>query len=81
MVRLFLLISYSIFVPLKLSTVWFYAGLTIWLIGLGGLKKQISTHPAALLMQIPRCDEAQAVFGECASCAVKGIDLVEIVDL
>jgi len=34
MVILFLLIVYSIFLPLKLSTAWFYAGLAIWLAGL-----------------------------------------------
>ena len=35
MVVLFVLLAYSIFLPLKLGTVWFYAGITIYLVGLG----------------------------------------------
>jgi protein-S-isoprenylcysteine O-methyltransferase Ste14 len=31
---LFVLLAYSIFLPLKLGTVWFYAGLPIYLVGL-----------------------------------------------
>jgi len=31
---LFLLIVYSVFLPLKLGSIWFYAGLTIYLMGL-----------------------------------------------
>jgi protein-S-isoprenylcysteine O-methyltransferase Ste14 len=34
MVLLLVLCAYSIFLPLKLNTVWFYAGLTIYLVGL-----------------------------------------------
>jgi protein-S-isoprenylcysteine O-methyltransferase Ste14 len=34
MVILVLLVLYSIFLPLKLGTVWFYAGLAIYLVGL-----------------------------------------------
>jgi len=34
MVILFLLILYSIFLPLKAGASWFYAGLAIWLVGL-----------------------------------------------
>jgi protein-S-isoprenylcysteine O-methyltransferase Ste14 len=34
MVGLVVLLAYSIFLPLKLGTVWFYAGLTIYLVGL-----------------------------------------------
>ena len=34
MVVLLILLAYSIFIPLKLGTVWFYAGLTIYLVGL-----------------------------------------------
>ena len=34
MVLLLVLLAYSIFLPLKLGTVWFYAGLTIYLVGL-----------------------------------------------
>jgi protein-S-isoprenylcysteine O-methyltransferase Ste14 len=34
MVVLLVLLAYSIFLPLKLGTVWFYAGLTIYLVGL-----------------------------------------------
>jgi protein-S-isoprenylcysteine O-methyltransferase Ste14 len=34
MVVLFVLLAYSIFLPLKLGTLWFYAGLTIYLVGL-----------------------------------------------
>jgi protein-S-isoprenylcysteine O-methyltransferase Ste14 len=34
MLILFLLIAYSIFLPLKSGTAWFYAGLAIWLVGL-----------------------------------------------
>jgi len=34
MIISFLLIAYSIFLPLKLGTAWFYAGLAIWLVGL-----------------------------------------------
>jgi protein-S-isoprenylcysteine O-methyltransferase Ste14 len=34
MVVLFVLLAYSIFLPLKLGTVWFYAGITIYLVGL-----------------------------------------------
>ena len=34
MVTILLLFAYSVFVPLKLGTVWFYAGLTIYLVGL-----------------------------------------------
>jgi protein-S-isoprenylcysteine O-methyltransferase Ste14 len=34
MVVLLLLLVYSIFLPLKLGTLWFYAGLTIYLVGL-----------------------------------------------
>jgi protein-S-isoprenylcysteine O-methyltransferase Ste14 len=37
MVVMVLLILYSIFLPLKLGTVWFYAGLAIYLLGLGML--------------------------------------------
>ena len=37
MVILVLLILYSIFLPLKLGTVWFYAGLAIYLVGLAML--------------------------------------------
>lgn len=33
-VFLYLLIAYSIFLPLKLNTAWFYAGLVIYLVGL-----------------------------------------------
>jgi len=31
---LFVLLAYSIFLPLKLGTIWFYAGLSIYLLGL-----------------------------------------------
>jgi len=34
MVVLLILLAYSIFIPLKLGTRWFYAGLTIYLVGL-----------------------------------------------
>src|SRR4030065_1520869 len=34
MVGLFVMVAYSIFLPLKLGTVWFYSGLTIYLVGL-----------------------------------------------
>ncbi|OGO14589.1 MAG: hypothetical protein A2Y53_04670 [Chloroflexi bacterium RBG_16_47_49] len=34
MVLLLVLLAYSIFLPLKLGTAWFYAGLTIYLVGL-----------------------------------------------
>ena len=34
MVVMLLLISYSVFLPLKLGTVWFYAGLATYLVGL-----------------------------------------------
>jgi protein-S-isoprenylcysteine O-methyltransferase Ste14 len=34
MVVLLVLLAYSIFLPLKLGTVWFYAGLTTYLVGL-----------------------------------------------
>lgn len=34
MIILFLLIAYSVFLPLKLGSAWFYAGFTIWLVGL-----------------------------------------------
>lgn len=34
MVILYGLVAYSIFLPLKLATAWFYAGLVIWLAGL-----------------------------------------------
>jgi len=34
MAGLFVMVAYSIFLPLKLNTVWFYAGLTIYLAGL-----------------------------------------------
>jgi protein-S-isoprenylcysteine O-methyltransferase Ste14 len=34
MVVLLVLFAYSVFLPLKLGTVWFYAGLTIYLVGL-----------------------------------------------
>ena len=34
MVIMFILIVYSVFLPLKLGTAWFYAGLTIYLVGL-----------------------------------------------
>ena len=34
MVVILLLLAYSVFLPLKLGTVWFYAGLTIYLVGL-----------------------------------------------
>jgi protein-S-isoprenylcysteine O-methyltransferase Ste14 len=34
MVGLFFMVAYSIFLPLKLNTAWFYAGLTIYLVGL-----------------------------------------------
>ena len=34
MVLILLLLVYSVFVPLKLSTVWFYAGLTTYLVGM-----------------------------------------------
>ena len=34
MVVLLVLLAYSVFLPLKLGTVWFYAGLTTYLVGL-----------------------------------------------
>ena len=34
MVVILLLLAYSVFLPLKLGTVWFYAGLTTYLVGL-----------------------------------------------
>ncbi len=34
MVIILLLLVYSVFLPLKLGTIWFYAGLTIYLVGL-----------------------------------------------
>jgi protein-S-isoprenylcysteine O-methyltransferase Ste14 len=34
MVVLFVLLAYSVFLPLKLGTVWFYAGFAIYLVGL-----------------------------------------------
>ncbi len=34
LVDLLLLLAYSVFLPLKLGTVWFYAGLTTYLVGL-----------------------------------------------
>ena len=34
MVVLLIMLAYSIFLPLKLGTLWFYAGLTIYLVGL-----------------------------------------------
>jgi len=37
MVLMVLLVLYSIFLPLKLGTVWFYAGLAIYLVGLAML--------------------------------------------
>jgi protein-S-isoprenylcysteine O-methyltransferase Ste14 len=34
LVVIFILIAYSVFLPLKLGTAWFYAGLTVYLVGL-----------------------------------------------
>ena len=34
LVVILLLLAYSVFLPLKLGTVWFYAGLTVYLVGL-----------------------------------------------
>jgi len=42
MVPMVLLIVYSIFLPLKLGTVWFYAGLAIYLVGLAMLVTSIA---------------------------------------
>jgi protein-S-isoprenylcysteine O-methyltransferase Ste14 len=52
MVVTLLLIAYSIFLPLKLGTAWFYAGLTVYLVGLAMLLTSIvniSTTPLGQL--------------------------------
>jgi len=51
LVVLFLLLVYSVFLPLKLGTMWFYAGLTIYLVGMVLLLTAIVNISTTLLGQ------------------------------